>query len=271
MADEIERWRGRNESKDALRRSVWAALEASGAGIGSPWSRIPDYLGAEAAARQLTTLLPWKKARIVKANPDPAQIPLRRKALEAGKLLYAPVPELVKPFPFVELDPEDLARRGIAFADAARSEVFVEIGRPIDFRAMKPMDFIVVGCVAVTRAGGRTGKGGGFADLELGIFRDLGLVPDHAPIVTTVHDLQVVDDDRLPMLAHDQPLDWIATPNELIETHTAFPDPTGVAWDLVQPDQYAGIPFLAELRRDLEGRRADARTSPAPTAPSPPP
>ncbi len=256
MAEGQERWKGRNETKDGLRRSVWAALEASGAGIGCPWSRIPNFVGAEAAAAQLTTLLPWKTARVVKANPDPAQIPIRRKALEAGKLLYAPVPELVKPFPFVALDPEDLARRGIAFADAARSEVFVEVGEPVDFREMRPMDFIVVGCVAVTRAGGRTGKGGGFADLELGIFRELGLVPDHAPIVTTVHDLQVVDDDRLVMLGHDQPLDWIATPTELIETRTAHPDPTGVAWDHVQADQYAGIPFLTELRRDLEGRKS---------------
>jgi 5-formyltetrahydrofolate cyclo-ligase len=258
MADGLERWKGRNETKDALRRSVWAALETSGAGIDSPWSRIPNYIGAEAGARQLTTLAAWKAARIVKSNPDPAQIPLRRMALEAGKRLYAPVPELVKPFPFVELVPDDLARRGISFADAARSEVFVEVGRPIDFREMEPMDFIAVGCVAVTRAGGRTGKGGGFADLELGIFRELGLVPDHAPIVTTVHDLQVVDDDRLVMLGHDQPLDWIATPTELIETRTAYPDPTGVAWDLVQADQYAGIPFLTELRRDLEGRKARA-------------
>ncbi|WP_333821611.1 5-formyltetrahydrofolate cyclo-ligase [Pinisolibacter sp.] len=255
MADGIERWKGRNETKDALRRSVWAALEASGAGVDDPWSRIPNYFGAEAAARQLTTLPAWKNADIVKSNPDPAQIPIRRMALEAGKLLYAPVPELVKPFPFVELDPDDLARRGITFSDAARSEIFVEVGRPVDFREMKPMDFIVVGCVAVTRAGGRTGKGGGFADLELGIFRELGLVPDRAPIVTTVHDLQVVDDERIVMLAHDQPLDWIATPTELIETRTAFPDPTGVAWDLVQEDQYAGIPFLAELRSDLESRR----------------
>ncbi len=260
MVEGIERWKGRNETKDGLRRSVWAALEASGSGVDSPWSRIPNFVGTEAAARQLTTLPAWKTARVVKANPDPAQIPIRRKALEAGKLLYAPVPELVKPFPFVALDPEDLARRGIAFADAARSEVFVEIGRPVDFRQMRPMDFIVVGCVAVTRAGGRTGKGGGFADLELGIFRELGLVPDHAPIVTTVHDLQVVADDRIVMLGHDQPLDWIATPTELIETRTAYPDPTGVAWDHVQADQFAGIPFLADLRRDLDRAGPSPRT-----------
>lgn len=252
MTETVERWKGRNETKDALRRAVWSALETSGAGVDSPWSRIPNYVGAESAAERLAALPAWHSARIVKANPDPAQIPVRRRALEDGKLLYAPVPELVKPFPFVALDPDDLTRRGIAFADAARSEVFVEVGRPIEFRDMEPMDFVVVGCVAVTRAGGRTGKGGGFADLELGIFRELGLVPDHAPIVTTVHDLQVVADDRIVMLAHDQPLDWIATPAELIETKTAYPDPTGVAWELVQPDQYAGIPFLADLRRDLE-------------------
>ena len=41
-------------------------------------------------------------------------------------------------------------------------------------RTMPKLDFGVVGCVAVTRRGGRTGKGGGFADLELGIFRELG-------------------------------------------------------------------------------------------------
>ena len=253
MAATIERWKGRNDSKDALRRYVWADLETSGAAVDSPWSRIPNYVGAEIAAERLTALPAWGSARVVKANPDPAQIPIRRKALEAGKLLYAPVPELVKPFPFVELDPEDLARRGIAFADAARSEVFVEIGKPIDFTAMVPMDFIVVGCVAVTRAGGRTGKGGGFADLELGIFRELDLVPAHAPIVTTVHDLQVVDDDRIVMQSHDQPLDWIATPSALIETATTYPTPTGVAWSFVQPDQYAGIPFLIDLRRSIEG------------------
>jgi 5-formyltetrahydrofolate cyclo-ligase len=250
----IERWAGRNEAKDALRRGVWTALEAGGAAIGSPWGRIPDFLGKEAAAEQLATLAEWKAARIVKANPDPAQIPVRRKALEQGKLLYAPVPELVKPFPFVELDPEDLARRGIAFSDAARSEVFVEVGRPIGFEAMRPMDFIVVGCVAVTRGGGRTGKGGGFADLELGIFRELGLVPVTTPIATTVHDIQIVHDSRIPMLGHDQPLDYVATPSELIVTETVHATPTGVDWERVAPDQYLGIPFLADLRRTIEGR-----------------
>jgi 5-formyltetrahydrofolate cyclo-ligase len=122
---------------------------------------------------------------------------------------------------------------------------------PVQFEEMETLDFVVVGCVAVTRAGGRTGKGGGFADLELGIFRELGKVGPGTPIATTVHSSQVVDDGRLPMLAHDSALHFIATEAELIDTKTAYRQPAGVDWDEVQPDQYAGIPFLRELRARL--------------------
>ena len=52
----------------------------------------------------------------------------------------------------------------------------MEHGEPVGFEDMPKLDFCVVGCVAVTRRGGRTGKGAGFADLEQGVFRELGLV-----------------------------------------------------------------------------------------------
>ncbi len=99
--------------------------------------------------------------------------------------------------------------------------------------------------------GGRTGKGGGFADLELGIFHELGKVGPGTPIATTVHSSQLVEDRRLPMMAHDSALHYIATEAELIETETAYRQPAGVDWDSVQPDQYDGIPFLKELRARL--------------------
>ena len=92
---------------------------------------------------------------------------------------------------------------------------------------MELLDFVVVGCVAVTRAGGRTGKGGGFADLELGIFRELGKVDANTQIATTVHSSQVVEDARLPMLPHDSALHFIATENELIDTKTTIGQPKG--------------------------------------------
>jgi 5-formyltetrahydrofolate cyclo-ligase len=109
-----------------------------------------------------------------------------------------------------------------------------------------------VGCVAVSRSGGRTGKGGGFADLELGIFRELGKVAPETPIATTVHSSQVVDDNRLPMLGHDSPLDFIATEREVIVTGTRFRQPHGVDWERVRPDQYENIPFLKALRARLD-------------------
>ena len=121
---------------------------------------------------------------------------------------------------------------------------------------MEKLDFVVVGCVAVTRAGGRTGKGGGFADLELGIFRELGKIGPETPIATTVHSSQVVDDRRLPMMGHDSALNFIATERELIDTRTPYGQPTGVDWDRVQPDQYDNIPFLRELKDRMLRRRA---------------
>jgi 5-formyltetrahydrofolate cyclo-ligase len=245
------RWAGRNARKDELRDRVWGELVARGVNVGPVHSRIPNFAGADLAAWRLASLPAWKAAAVVKCNPDASQIPVRLRALHDGKLLYTPVPELTLGFPFVLLDPAVLARKGVSFELAATSQGAVAHGEPVAFEDMLPMDLVVVGCVAVTRAGGRTGKGGGFADLELGIFRELGTVTPATPVVTTVHACQVVADPEIVMLGHDSPLDWIATDAELIETRTAYPRPTGVAWDVVQPDQFAGIPFLEGLRDRL--------------------
>lgn len=253
MAEDA-RWAGRNSDKDRLRDAVWGSLEAGRVNVGPVRSRIPNFVGADIAAWRLAGVPAWKAARVIKCNPDPPQIPVRLRALHDGKILYAPVPELTKGFPFVRLDPAELVRKGIDFETVAPSQGFVAHGEPVQFEEMEPLDFVVVGCVAVTRAGGRTGKGGGFADLELGIFRELGKVGPETEIATTVHSSQVVEDDRLPMMPHDSALHWIATEAELIGTGTAYGQPRGVDWERVQPDQYASIPFLRDLRARLEGK-----------------
>ena len=191
---------------------------------------------------------------MVKCNPDPPQIPVRLRALHDGKIVYAPVPELTKGFPFVRLDPALLKAKGIEFETAATAQGFLAHGEPVEFEAMEFLDFVVVGCVVVTRAGGRTGKGGGFADLELGIFRELGKIGPETPITTTVHSSQVVDDRRLPMMGHDSALHFIATEKDLIDTQTPYTQPAGVDWDRVQADQYENIPFLKSLRERLARR-----------------
>ena len=92
------------------------------------------------------------------------------------------MPELTKRFPFVRLDPAELRAAGVEFETAATVAGLPRLtASRSQFEEMETLDFVVVGCVAVTRSGGRTGKGGGFADLELGIFRELGKVgPGHA-------------------------------------------------------------------------------------------
>ena len=254
--EEAARWQGRHSGKDQLREDVWQQLIDHHVNVGPVFSRIPNFVGADVAAQKLSQQAFWTDARIVKCNPDPPQIPVRLRALYDGKILYTPVPELVKGFPFVRLDPEELKRDDISFELAATSQGAVQVGKPVHFEEMEPMDVIVVGCVAVTAQGGRTGKGGGFADLELGIFRELGKVPAHAQIVTTVHEVQVVDNDRIEMLAHDSALDWIATPERIIQTHSPFPQPSGVAWDVVQDDQIRDIPFLLDLKNRLVASKA---------------
>ena len=64
------------------------------------------------------------------------------------------------------------------------------------------------------------------------------------------------------MESHDSALDYIATELELIETRTPYPQPQGVAWAKVRPDQFADIPFLSALRRSIESRKRAAGVEP---------
>ena len=248
-------WASRNPAKTALRNRVWERLVAEGVSVGPAVDRIPNFVGADLAAKRLSELDAWKEARVVKCNPDPPQIPVRLRALYDGKLLFAPAPYLTKRFPYYRLDPNELDANGVDFETAATAQGFMAHGAPVRFEDMPKLDFCVVGCVAVTRSGGRTGKGAGFADLEQGIFRELGLVDDGTPIATTVHSSQVVEDSEVIMESHDSALAFIATELALIETRTPFHQPAGVEWDKVRSDQFADMPFLAELRASLEARK----------------
>ena len=248
------RWAGRDQGKDALRHQVWQVLETGGLAMGPVWSHIPNFIGADRAAWFLAQTPEWQAARVVKCNPDPPQIPLRLRALYEGKVLYAPVPYLTRDFPYLRIDPAALTARGVSFELAATSEGYMMHGERVGFEGVEPLDFCVVGSVAVSRAGGRTGKGAGFADLETGIFRELGIIGPDTPMATTVHSSQLVPADRVVMAAHDSPLDYVATEAELIATGNTDPRPRGVAWEQVQPDQYETIPFLASLRDRMRTR-----------------
>jgi len=81
---DMARWKGRNSDKDTLRSEVWSLLEERSVSVGSVWSRIPNFIGAEKAAQRLAELQIWRVAKVVKSNPDPPQIPVRLRALQDG-------------------------------------------------------------------------------------------------------------------------------------------------------------------------------------------
>ena len=244
-------WSGYHPDKDDLRDELWSLLKQQGVAIRDPFGHIPNFIGAQKAAEQLAALPIWQRAKAIKCNPDSPQIPVRSRALQDGKRLYMAVPRLTNTRCFVELTAEDLQQRNIPLEEAAIARKALNYGRLVSFEEMQAIDLVMVGCVAVTRNGGRTGKGAGFADLELAMLKEFGLVQYDTPIVTTVHPLQIVEEERLPMQPHDWALNWIVTPEEVIETNTTYSRPTGLDWDTIRPEQFKKIPILRKLREQL--------------------
>ena len=228
-------------AKQAVRERVWALLERERvARFPGAKGRIPNFAGAPAAAGRLASLPAWRKARVVKANPDAPQLPVRARALEDGKLLYMAVPRLTDERPFVLLDPRRLqvpTRRAASIGGSARA------GRRVRVEELRPVDLVVCGSVAVNREGARVGKGGGFSDLELALLVEAGLVGAGTVVATTVHPLQVLP-EALPETDHDFRLDLIVAGEEVI----ACPGgrrPPGILWDHLDAAKVAAVPALA--------------------------
>lgn len=241
-------WSDRHPDKANLRMDVWSNLSQAGAAIRDPVGHIPNFRGADQAADRLAALPIWQQATVVKCNPDSPQTPVRLKALTEGKRLYMAVPRLSQRRCFVELTAEAVQHQQVSLQQAATLKTALKVGRLVSFEEMEPIDLVVVGCVAVSPQGGRTGKGAGFADLELAMLRQFGLIQDTTPVVTTVHPLQLVDAARLPMEDHDWSLDWIVTTETAIATQTDHPRPAGLNWETIRADQYQKIPILRQLK-----------------------
>jgi 5-formyltetrahydrofolate cyclo-ligase len=221
---------------------VWTALQEGGAArFPGARGRIPNFTGAEAAAERLRGVGVWQAAEALKANPDSPQWPVRQRALEDGIVVYMAVPRLAETDPFFLLDPAGLevpARQASSIKGAGRH------GRPVAVDALRPVELVVVGSVAVDQRGARLGKGGGFADLEFAVAGAAGLIGEQTPVVTTVHPLQVVEPGRIPMTAHDVPVDLIVTPDDVIRCDRRHPRPQGIHWADLTEEKIAAIPIL---------------------------
>jgi 5-formyltetrahydrofolate cyclo-ligase len=143
------------------------------------------------------------------------------------------VPRLAEPKPFVLVQGDPTIKRAM------------KEGRPVLVEEVEPVDLVVCGSVAVNRDGVRVGKGGGYSDLELGLLTERGLAGDATTIITTVHPLQILDED-LPESEHDFRVDVIVTPEEVIRV----PDrrrkgSPGILWDQLDADKRDAIPVLS--------------------------
>lgn len=233
-------------AKAALRAVVWTEMRRAGvARFPGAEGRIPNFVGAEAAAERLRGTEAWRRATTVKANPDSPQWPVRQRALEDGKRVYMAVPRLAEERPFLLLDPGEVGeptRGASSIKGAARW------GRPVDLHELEPIDLVVCGCVAVSEDGARLGKGGGFSDLELAMVAEAGLVSAGTKIATTVHELQVRPVGTIPTTPHDFVLDLVVTPERRIECERGERSRPGIHWDELTEERIAAIPLLERLR-----------------------
>lgn len=171
--------------------------------------RIPNFIGAEKAAQNLRKLPEYKKAKVVFCNPDSPQRPVREMALMDGKILVMATPKMRKGF--ILLDPTAISPNRILQAStiqgAFKHGCFVV---PSDVR----VDLFVAGSVAVALDGGRLGKGTGYSDQEYAVLKNSGSLTSEALVVTTVHDVQIVE--KIPQNEWDVPVDVIVTPTRVI-------------------------------------------------------
>ena len=209
------------------------------------WDEFPISSAPKPAPSSWQRRFTGKLARVLKINPDSPQRAIRQKALADGKTIYMAVPRLRAEKPFIELDPKKLKCSPYA---ASSIKGAGQYGRPVRLDEMSPIDLVVCGSVAVNRQGARVGKGGGYSDLEFALLTQEKRIGRRTPIVTSVHPLQIVD-EKMPMTAHDIPLNAIVTPAEVIEIDTEFPRPKGIYWSLLPQEKIDAIPALKRPRK----------------------
>jgi 5-formyltetrahydrofolate cyclo-ligase len=236
-------------NKQEIREEVWSLLQSERVSrFPGARGRIPNFKRAEQCANKVAELKVWNEARVLKANPDSPQRAIRHLALKQGKTIYMAVPRLREEKCFIELDPKRLGKN--LYAASSIKGAF-QFGRQVSVKQMKPVDLILCGSVAVRRDGARVGKGGGYSDLEYAISRELGIVNARTPIITTVHPLQIVDQD-IPLRSHDISLDFIVMPDQIIECRTKHRRPRGIYWEYLDEEKIAAIPLLKKMKARLK-------------------
>ena len=235
--------------KPALRKACWSALrEAGAARFPGVEGRIPNFKGAEAAARHVSELAVFQAASCIKCNPDLPQRPVRHAALKAGKRVYLAVPRLREAACFIELDPDRLGPGRLWAASSIKGAS--ALGRPLRPRELPRICMVLTGCVGAGLDGARLGKGGGYSDLEFALLLEAGRIRREVPVVTTVHSSQLLPSCTVPADPWDVSIDHVATERGLAPMEDRLPRPEGLIWSALPEDRLSSIPALVELRQE---------------------
>src|SRR3989442_15729169 len=136
-------------TKAEIRQKVWQTIQREGAArFPGAYGRVPNFLGAEQAAQLLREMAVWRRALVVKVNPDAPQLPVRRLALAEGKIIYMAVPRLRTVKCFIAIDPQRLGKKAALAASISGACRWGRAGAP---REMRPLDPGGCGSVAAGR------------------------------------------------------------------------------------------------------------------------
>ncbi|XP_035968935.1 methenyltetrahydrofolate synthase domain-containing protein isoform X2 [Halichoerus grypus] len=235
-------------SKQDIREQIWDYMESQNlADFPRPvHHRIPNFKGASRAAEHFPRLQVFKMARTIKVNPDAPQTNARFFVLDSKKTLLVPTPRLRTGL-FNKITPPPGATKDI-LRKCATSQGVRNYSTPVGLDSRVLVDLVVVGSVAVSEKGWRIGKGEGYADLEYAMMVSMGAVSQGTPVVTIVHDCQVIDIPEALLEDHDLTVDYILTPTKVIATGCERPKPTGILWSKISREVMGKIPILRSLR-----------------------
>lgn len=196
-------------------------------------------------------LMCFRSIEHIKVNIDRALHDFKEQSMLANKSVYLPStrdsPALCLKVD-VPADATDEQKK-----EALRVQDIQKFRSEIGLDSELKLDLVVIGSVVVSRDGYRIGRGNGFADLDIGLLIELGVITPETAIVTIVHDVQVVD--TLPVnlfQKYDTPVDIIVTPTEVIRVAKRLPRPNGVFWELLSERRLKILPVLQQLKEQLE-------------------
>ncbi|XP_020747693.2 methenyltetrahydrofolate synthase domain-containing protein isoform X2 [Odocoileus virginianus] len=254
-------------SKQDIREQIWDYMESKNlADFPRPvHHRIPNFKGSYLACQNIRDLEVFARTQELKVDPDKPLEGVRLLALQSKKILLVPTPRLRTGL-FNKITPPPGATKDI-LRKCATSQGVRNYSTPVGLDSKVLVDLVVVGSVAVSEKGWRIGKGEGYADLEYAMMVSMGAVNQGTPVVTIVHDCQVVDIPEALLEDHDLTVDYILTPTRVITTGCERPKPAGIAWSKISCEMMEKIPILRSLRHREEQAGKDVTLRDGPWSP----